>query len=138
MSAPGPSGRARLVPAAIASTVLVLLLLAAGRRSDWPVGPPPCFLRTVTGIPCPGCGGTRAFASLAQGDAARAFAHNPLVVAAAGLVAAWFLCALVSMRMSERACAAVRERVRGFGRGWLALVIAAVVAHWVYLIVFLE
>jgi hypothetical protein len=30
---------------------------------------PPCPFRTVTGLPCPLCGGTRAFAWAARGDA---------------------------------------------------------------------
>jgi hypothetical protein len=30
---------------------------------------PPCAFRTVTGLPCPMCGGTRAFAFAARGDA---------------------------------------------------------------------
>ncbi len=38
---------------------------------------PPCPLRTLTGIPCPGCGGTRATLALAAGDVGRAFVLNP-------------------------------------------------------------
>ena len=30
---------------------------------------PPCPFRTITGLPCPLCGGTRAFAWAARGDA---------------------------------------------------------------------
>jgi hypothetical protein len=30
---------------------------------------PPCPFRTITGLPCPMCGGTRAFAWAARGDA---------------------------------------------------------------------
>src|SRR3954470_4584415 len=29
---------------------------------------PPCLFRTLTGLPCPLCGGTRAFAWAARGD----------------------------------------------------------------------
>jgi hypothetical protein len=41
----------------------------------------PCRFRSLTGIPCPTCGGTRALLALAGLDVARAFVLNPLVTA---------------------------------------------------------
>jgi hypothetical protein len=38
----------------------------------------PCFMREAMGIPCPGCGGTRAFRALVSGDLREAFHFNPL------------------------------------------------------------
>jgi hypothetical protein len=40
---------------------------------------PPCLFRSVTGLPCPTCGGTRAGVALSRLDLAGAFAFNPLV-----------------------------------------------------------
>ncbi|PHS36141.1 MAG: hypothetical protein COA82_02370 [Alkaliphilus sp.] len=37
-----------------------------------------CFSKNVTGIPCPGCGLTRAFESLIKGDVKSAFYYHPL------------------------------------------------------------
>lgn len=37
-----------------------------------------CFLRSTIGLPCPGCGLTRAFLSLFQGDFIRALVWHPL------------------------------------------------------------
>lgn len=37
-----------------------------------------CFFRRATGISCPGCGLTRAFAALAKGDLAAALTLHPL------------------------------------------------------------
>ena len=37
-----------------------------------------CLFRRLTGIPCPGCGMTRAFAHLAKGEWAAAWANHPL------------------------------------------------------------
>ena len=37
-----------------------------------------CIFRFTTGVPCPGCGMTRAYAALLRGDVAAAFAYHPL------------------------------------------------------------
>ena len=37
-----------------------------------------CPIKELTGIPCPGCGMTRAYLSLLQGDISAAFAFHPL------------------------------------------------------------
>lgn len=37
-----------------------------------------CIFRLLTGIPCPGCGMTRALAAVLRGDAASAFSFHPL------------------------------------------------------------
>jgi len=39
-----------------------------------------CPFRTISGIPCPGCGMTRAFLALAEGDFLGALRFNPLSV----------------------------------------------------------
>ncbi len=44
---------------------------------------PPCPLRTVTGLDCPFCGGTRATRALVAGDVGSAFDYNLLVPLAA-------------------------------------------------------
>lgn len=41
---------------------------------------PPCPLRALTGIYCPGCGSTRALYDLLHADVAGALAMNPLLV----------------------------------------------------------
>ena len=48
-----------------------------------------CFFKSVYGVPCPGCGMTRALLALACGDVALAFSFHPLVplVPFIGLVA---------------------------------------------------
>ncbi len=56
-----------------------------------------CPIRTLTGIPCPFCGGTTVFIELGSGHPVRALAANPLVffgamvfaVAPLGLGARW-------------------------------------------------
>jgi hypothetical protein len=41
---------------------------------------PGCPFRALTGLDCPGCGGTRAVYALTQGDVALAFEHNLLAM----------------------------------------------------------
>ena len=77
----------RMEPAAVIG-VLVLGALIIGwelytaRAPAPPEGPPRslCLVRTATGVPCPGCGGTRAIKSAVTLKPLEALAHNPLLV----------------------------------------------------------
>lgn len=44
----------------------------------WLVFLPGCPVRNMTGIPCPGCGMSRAWFSLLRLDVAGAFSHHPM------------------------------------------------------------
>lgn len=52
----------------------------------------PCPFRFFTGIPCPGCGMTRAYITLLEGDVMGAFAFHPLwpLIPVAGVLLAVF------------------------------------------------
>ena len=45
---------------------------------------PACVLHTLTGLPCPACGATRAVLALARLDPVAAFAFNPLMALGLG------------------------------------------------------
>lgn len=45
----------------------------------------PCPLRTLTGVPCPGCGLTTGAVALSHGQFGAAFAANPVILGLAGL-----------------------------------------------------
>ena len=47
---------------------------------------PPCPIHHLTGLLCPGCGGTRALLALLHGDLPAAWHHNPLLLALAPLL----------------------------------------------------
>ena len=89
-----------------------------------------CPLRAVTGVPCPGCGLTHAFAALARGDWDGALGHHALVpvFAAIGVV-------LVAAAIAP---AALRARLGGLVRAverrlWLdVLFVVAVGAAWLW------
>jgi len=64
----------------------------------------PCPVRAVTGVPCPACGGTRTFTSLAQGGSPWRSGNAPLVLYAALLTVAG-----VALRASPKKRRAVAE-----------------------------
>lgn len=117
---------------------LVLLALGAGRLL--PVGGVPffgCWFHRLTGLPCPGCGTTRAIAALSRGDFAGGFALNPLAAVLAAVLGGTGVYLLVVGARGRPAAAARRPaprvgpRMRVLG----ALLGAAVLlAHWAWLI----
>lgn len=56
----------------------------------WEGGGLPCLFYTLTGLYCPGCGGTRAVRALLAGHPLLSFLYHPLVLYCAA-VALWFL-----------------------------------------------
>ncbi|HQR47294.1 MAG TPA: DUF2752 domain-containing protein [Thermoanaerobaculia bacterium] len=111
------------------AAALGLLVLSPAARLVAP-GLPPCFFHSVTGLPCPTCGGTRAALALLEGDVALALHLNPLVTAAlALLVGGGLLAGLVAL-----AGRGVKEpaRLPGWTRAAVVLLLAA---NWLWLIV---
>ncbi len=94
---------------------LAVLALLAGA---WLGMAPPvvlCPLLRFTGVPCPLCGGTTAFAALGAGSAGRALAANPVVVCGAVALA----CApLPRARALGRR---VARQLGGRALGWLVV-----------------
>lgn len=89
---------------------------------------PPCVFRSLTGLDCPFCGGTRATRALLTGDLGGAFDHNALVPLAALLligVGIWWLVA----RSTKVDFAPVR-RVFAAKAFWFGL-LAVLLVFWV-------
>lgn len=61
----------------------------------------PCLFRRLTGLYCPGCGGTRALRYLLQGQVMKSLYYNPLVVYMAAVGAAEGILWIVSRRRGE-------------------------------------
>jgi len=90
---------------------------------------PACFVKELTGLPCPTCGGTRAALALAGLDVPGALRWNPLVAAGLVLFVAGGVVAGV-LALTDRL---PREPVRM--PLWLrAAVVMAVVGSWVWLV----
>lgn len=59
----------------------------------------PCMFHTVTGLYCPGCGGTRAAAVLLRGQIAASFFYHPIVPYCAA-VYLWFMLSHTAERLT--------------------------------------
>ena len=88
-----------------------------------------CPFRAVTGLPCPGCGMTRAFCAIGHGDFTGALGYNvlaPFVYAAALLLWAHALATLLKLDPLRAAL----ERLRPTPRA-TRVMLAVTVAWWV-------
>ena len=77
-----------------------------------------CTLRRLTGVPCPGCGGTRGVRSIADGRPQDAFALNPGLFF---LLTLWL--ALFVRRLVTGTRIAVRFTPRGRRIAWVVAVV---------------
>lgn len=66
---------------------LLLQEMSGFRLTDWL---PPCLFHKLTGLYCPGCGGTRAVVLLFTGHPLKSFAYHPLVLYM-GALYFWFM-----------------------------------------------
>ena len=91
---------------------------------------PDCLFHSITGLPCPTCGATRAVLALSHLDLAGAAAMNPLAaLGAAGFVLGGLAAATAALTgRSLRAPALPAWALRG-------VAIFAVTANWVWLLV---
>ena len=87
--------------AAAACTVL-LLIPPGSKYADWL---PKCMFHKLTGLYCPGCGGTRALSSLLHGDL-KASLHNNLLLIPGGLTLA-LLTVKQNISLNRRAAIAI-------------------------------
>jgi hypothetical protein len=95
---------------------------------------PACQLRRFTGIPCPGCGGTRTAILLSRGHLVDALLMNPLVaiLAVAAVAFATYSAFALAFRLPRlRIELSTNREYRVL---WTLLIIAAA-ADWIYLIV---
>ncbi len=88
----------------------------------------PCLFKLVTGEPCVLCGGTRASLCLAKGDFPGAFSFNPLVTIILTVIGGLLILKFGFARtLRLNAPLPIRRFL------W-SLVIAAVIANWIYVI----
>lgn len=64
----------------------------------------PCLFRAITGLYCPGCGGTRAVLALLTGHPVKSFLYHPLVLYCAVLGAAFAVSMARSLWTKDKKC----------------------------------
>ncbi len=121
-------GRSQFLP------VLGVAAFGAGMLLLFPPGQygfyPRCPVREVTGLLCPGCGGTRALAALLRGHLIEALGWNPLIAMAALLLGpAFLLCGVARRVWPQRISRATLHRWQ-HPLGVAALVVSVVFTAW--------
>lgn len=100
-------------------------------------GPMPvCLMKKLTGLPCPGCGGTRSMMALLRFRFVQALAFNPLAVLAVTGLAAVLGVNILSCLYSGKPRWHL-DRISLSKRHWFIVVIL-LVSNWVYLIFYLK
>jgi len=134
------SARVRRVEVLVAPLVtfaaVVGLLIAARYYERLPVQAPPCGFKTTAGIPCVGCGGTRAMMALVSGRLFDAVRFNPAVVIGVFVSALWAVAGVWNYRRG-RSPLPVPEQNRLIKRVAL-IALALLTINWIYLILFLK
>ncbi len=137
MDAPPPRVRhpAILVGPLVTLAAVLALLVAARFHDRLPAHPPECGFRKVFGLPCVGCGGTRAMRALVDGRFGEATRFNPAAVAGVFASAAW---AALGVWRYVQGCAPppLSEQKRRIVRNVL-IVAALLFLNWIYLVLFL-
>ncbi len=123
---PGATPLGAILGAVAAGTLLVVRAFAPER-----LGFTVCMLKAFTGVPCPTCGGTRALHHLAHLDLASAWAMNPLVTLGLLALVPWALGDLWLLRGGR--ALDIESAPRG-GLVLAALLLAALLANWLYLL----
>jgi hypothetical protein len=113
--------------------VLVLAGLATGARVGlhWQLPFPQCWLRKLTGIPCPTCGATRSLAAWSRLDLSEAFRFNPLIFLICVGIIVWAVLRIAERVTQRGFLPDLQSRVSGqmFWKAGIALL----ALNWLYL-----
>jgi hypothetical protein len=90
-----------------------------------------CYVKALSGLPCPTCGSTRALGRLFALDVPGAFAMNPLVALGALGLAAW---AVADLALLPRRRALSVEVAPPLGSALRVAAVAVLLANWAYLL----
>ncbi|MEM7481193.1 MAG: DUF2752 domain-containing protein [Acidobacteriota bacterium] len=86
-----------------------VLALRWSATADIAAAGPACWIRVASGVPCPGCGMTRAFGRLAAGNLWQAWAFHPLApIVALEIAIGWLLW---GVHLSGRSVSALTGRL---------------------------
>ncbi len=119
---PGWTHQALLAPAMRRFALLVLVASVFMPRSG--LGVDLCPLHHATGLPCPGCGMTRALAAMSQGEPGVALGLNPFVLFVWPAVVVLALLAFAPSSVVRRVEALARSRDAALTRGYQVVLAA--------------
>lgn len=112
--------------------VCALALALVRVFEHWRLPLPRCGLRTLTGLPCPTCGGTRCLLALSESDIGKAFQFNPLVALASLALCVWTGLWLLDLCCHRNWAGRVASTAQRSPWPWpLAL---AALLNWIYLL----
>jgi len=124
------AAHALLLPAGVFAGVgaaVIFARLAALGYLPWPQ----CWLRNLTGLPCPSCGCTRSLLASADLDLAAALKFNPLFFLFCIALLLWTAVAAQDALFGRRWMDAIKARAAGWPVG--RVIIAALALNWLYL-----
>jgi hypothetical protein len=124
-----------LVAPLITFVVVIALLIVARSYERLPLRPPACSFRTLTGLPCLGCGGTRAVRALAAGDVLAALRFHPAVLLGCAVAGIWPLWGFWRYRKGNDVSSPIEQNRKLVRAAWIIGVV--LVLNWIYLIKFL-
>lgn len=113
----------------VAGLAVLALVARLALQWQWPV--PQCWLRKLTGIPCPACGCTRSLAAWSSGNLDQAWLYNPLFFAICLGLLLWLTLWAVQLTSHQRLLDTIRARAARLPLGRIA--IALVATNWLYL-----
>ena len=121
----------RIGGAAISVLLGTIVLLSLSLESA-PKGLPLCIFHTITGLPCPSCGMTRAVISLGHGDIRAAFFLNPVSILI--YFAAWLglILSLLQVVFEEKYIEIIWNRSKG---ALFPIVLIIMALTWTYKLV---
>jgi len=97
----------------------------------WQLPLPQCWLRKLTGIPCPSCGCTRSLAAWAMLDLEQAFRFNPLFFLLCVALLAWSALRLVEKFSQRTYLDDLKVRLKNWP--WWKIGAALLALNWLYL-----
>ncbi|MGN0396819.1 MAG: DUF2752 domain-containing protein [Candidatus Fimimorpha sp.] len=78
--------------------------------AGWKIPEYPCVMRKMTGLYCPGCGGTRAFLFLIHGKIGMSLFYHPVVCYAVTILSVYMITQTI-MRTTKRKVSALHFRM---------------------------
>lgn len=93
---------------------------------------PRCVFKTLTGLPCPSCGVTRAVIALSRGQLGQGLFMNPLAAIACGAALLYFVYAAAVLALRLPRLRPVLTPAGG--RALRVATVAAIAINWVWLI----